>query len=702
MTDAGEMNIKSYVTASAKLFREAVLPTVSSASVTSVSLNKGKKKYLIETSWTQKCFDRNRSASFSFFYSFSDVNGIYKLKKSCSFPIRRESVLLEKISFSLNLKALIIKETNSVTKKDEFILEIWSNKSVNLIKSINLSACEKHGNVLSDSVFSSLDWSPDEDKIVYLAERKKPKCTTNMFETCSITKEEDSDKSICNKFNYEESWGEQMTEVIHPVICVADLLEGTINIVSNIPDNISPSQPQWGPGGTIIFEAIINYPFRLGIIYCSNRASYLCSVKYKCNEEPVFITKPSSYESNYCPRVSPCQTKLIYIHRNLSGKGDPHQGVEKLKVYFFNSQISSEIETEFPLYVYSLPKNCWLNSYSVIIPNLEQAESKAILINTETRKIIKKVNCSTILDVQQDIAILSHMTLDSTEANISVIYNSEHIETCQSTVNLKNQNFKAESFITGGLVSWSLSLKENTLPKPLIVWPHGGPHSVICNNYNHYAQVFCQLGYIVLLVNYSGSTSFSEKSLMSLPGNIGSQDIYDVHNIALNFISANQSIVDKENVYVFGGSHGGFIGAHLIAQYPDFYCAAALRNPVIEIASMSVTSDIPDWTYAVSGLSYNFSNVPNPEVYKVMLEKSPVILADKIKAPVLLCVGSKDARVPPTQSIHFFKLLKSLNKDVKMLMYPDDCHPLSNIETEGDVFLNVSLWFYQHKRKIRL
>ena len=50
-------------------------------------------------------------------------------------------------------------------------------------------------------------------------------------------------------------------------------------------------------------------------------------------------------------------------------------------------------------------------------------------------------------------------------------------------------------------------------------------------------------------------------------------------------------------VAVVGGSHGGFLSAHLIGQHPDLFKVACMRNPVTDIPGMLSSTDILDWCY---------------------------------------------------------------------------------------------------------
>jgi acylaminoacyl-peptidase len=133
---------------------------------------------------------------------------------------------------------------------------------------------------------------------------------------------------------------------------------------------------------------------------------------------------------------------------------------------------------------------------------------------------------------------------------------------------------------------------------PLVVVPHGGPHSCTPTAYIPSYAYLCQGGkFGILHVNYRGSTGFGQAALESLAGNIGDQDVRDVVHLTKHVLEEFKDEVDASKVGVCGGSHGGFLAGHLIGQYPELFKVAAMRNPVTNIATMTTATDIPDWTY---------------------------------------------------------------------------------------------------------
>ena len=63
---------------------------------------------------------------------------------------------------------------------------------------------------------------------------------------------------------------------------------------------------------------------------------------------------------------------------------------------------------------------------------------------------------------------------------------------------------------------------------PLVVMPHGGPHSVSTTSFSVELAFLNAAGFATLQINYRGSTGFGQAPLESLPGSVGSSDIADV------------------------------------------------------------------------------------------------------------------------------------------------------------------------------
>ena len=231
---------------------------------------------------------------------------------------------------------------------------------------------------------------------------------------------------------------------------------------------------------------------------------------------------------------------------------------------------------------------------------------------------------------------------------------------------------------------------------PLIVLPHGGPHSALTTGYSLNVAAFVALGFSVLLVNYTGSLGFGEQSVSALLGHIGSLDIEDVHQASL--WASQQPGIDASRVVLFGGSHGGFITAHLIAKYPDFYKSGALRNPVINVGAMVSDTDIPDWCFAEAKMPFSIyqPHFLSPKEYADMYAISPVGQIKARISPALLMLGANDRRVPPSQGKRWAEYLQGQGHAIQTLLFPGTGHALDSFDAERYAFESAVAFFCQH------
>jgi acylaminoacyl-peptidase len=220
-----------------------------------------------------------------------------------------------------------------------------------------------------------------------------------------------------------------------------------------------------------------------------------------------------------------------------------------------------------------------------------------------------------------------------------------------------------------------------------------------------YAYLSLSLGAAIVHVNYRGSTGFGQASIDSLCGTIGTNDVSDMMTALTDTLAAYPDMLDADKVCVVGGSHGGFLAGHLIGQHPDTFCAAALRNPVTNIPAMAGVTDIPDWcfveTLGPGASSYDFQrhNPANADVLAKMFACSPVAHIDKVRTPALLCIGAVDRRVPQSQGIEYYSLLKSRGVPSRMLLFPEDCHAIDKPCSEAEHFVAIAEWFQKYINK---
>ncbi|CAG2166506.1 unnamed protein product, partial [Oppiella nova] len=236
---------------------------------------------------------------------------------------------------------------------------------------------------------------------------------------------------------------------------------------------------------------------------------------------------------------------------------------------------------------------------------------------------------------------------------------------------------------------------------PTIVLPHGGPHVIDYNTYmsysNKFASMVCSLGFKTLLVNYRGSLGVDEEYVSSLIGHVGDRDVKDV--IQCVQYLCDRGLVDSHRLVLYGASHGGFLVTHLSGQYPHWnFKVCVSENPVIDLSTNPDGTDIPDWCYVEAfgtSLSYKSDAVLESMSAKVMSERSPIHWAPNVKVPTLMVLGKRDRRVPSTQGLKYYRLLKARGVKTRCYVY-DDGHCLADVSVDGDLFVNVCLWILQH------
>src|SRR5882724_7129082 len=93
-----------------------------------------------------------------------------------------------------------------------------------------------------------------------------------------------------------------------------------------------------------------------------------------------------------------------------------------------------------------------------------------------------------------------------------------------------------------------------------------------------------------------------------------------------------------------------------------YFKACIARNPVVDISSKLDGTDIPDWGYVESfakSKSFSFDKPLDPDSLKVMFEKSPINWISNVMVPTLMLLGKRDRRVPITQGLKYYRILKA-------------------------------------------
>lgn len=684
---------------------------------TPVKVHSRKSGHHIEimSQWEQRDLQRSEKVKYQRSH-FLTYPGLKKLVSTLPVELNKEQLR----AYSSDGKFAVLRKVSGLhDEKEKQYIEIWTENGVK-VKAIDVSVQEKHLQILSESQFGCLEWSPCSQHLLYVAERFHK--ADSYFKADTPSKQgSDSTKHETKKgdeFAYRQSWGESLQKVHHPLVFILNVETEEIE-VPEITFDVSCGQATWTPDGKgFVFVGWWNQPFRLGLIYCGNRRSALFHLDLQSKKTSI-IEIPENRSVEF-PHFSPDGRNLIFLS---STAGGPHRNVQSLmKCEWLSKKLSTVVDdvgaptgpSLFPgIYTLSLPRRLWAKDCEhIILHSIWRSKQELLCINVSSGKVDRLTNDAhlgnwEVLDCFEDIIVAAvsapnfkpHLMVgqftDASKAIIWVKLDDDggeilpiewEILDIMPTLDAKNPKYPNVDY---DAVFAMPSSKHSSAPFPLVVLPHGGPHATFCASYLLSVEFFTKFGLAVLLVNYRGSLGFGQDSINSLVGNVGSQDVADVQYAVESVLKSGK--VDRHRMVLYGGSHGGFLSLSISGLFPDMYKACVVRNPVVDLTGLLSLSDIPDWCFVENGSFYDFSTLTDISTLESMWQKSPIRLANKIKIPVLFLLGSLDLRVPHQQGLWMHKALKARNVDTSVYMYEDN-HALQQVASESDSLIHTIEW----------
>jgi dipeptidyl aminopeptidase/acylaminoacyl peptidase len=228
-----------------------------------------------------------------------------------------------------------------------------------------------------------------------------------------------------------------------------------------------------------------------------------------------------------------------------------------------------------------------------------------------------------------------------------------------------------------------------------ILWIHGGPngqdeHSVDFDSYNFRRQMLAARGYVVLSVNYRGSSGRGHRFAEEIFADWGHKEVEDL--LAGVDAAVAQGLADPDHLGIGGWSYGGILTDYTIASDRRFQAAVSGAGSANQLSMYGADQYI---------LQYNAELGPPWRDTALWLKVSyPFFHADRIHTPTLFMGGTKDFNVPVAGGEQMFEALRTLGVPTELVVYPGEAHGLRRPSFLVDRAQRVSAWFDRYLRGV--
>jgi dipeptidyl aminopeptidase/acylaminoacyl peptidase len=222
---------------------------------------------------------------------------------------------------------------------------------------------------------------------------------------------------------------------------------------------------------------------------------------------------------------------------------------------------------------------------------------------------------------------------------------------------------------------------------PTLLRIHGGPNGQDQHSFSFERQIFAANGYVVVAVNYRGSSGRGEKYQTAIASDWGNKEVVDLQAATDYVLSIG--LADPDHLGVGGWSYGGILTDAIIAKDHRFKAATSGAGTAFPIALYGVDQYIIQYDEEIGA------------PWKVGLEpwikiSYPFLHADQITTPTLFMGGEKDFNVPLVGGEQMYQALSSLGVPTQLVVYPGEKHGIARPSYQKDRIDRYLAWYAKY------
>ncbi len=208
---------------------------------------------------------------------------------------------------------------------------------------------------------------------------------------------------------------------------------------------------------------------------------------------------------------------------------------------------------------------------------------------------------------------------------------------------------------------------------------HGGPEGAWDDDWSYRwnPELFAANGYVVIMINFHGSTGYGQKFVDTINGDWGGAPFEDLMK-GLDYAEAHYGFIDKDRECALGASYGGYMANWVLGHTDRFKCIVSHDGMFNSVSAWGTTEELWFNNWEFKGTPYT-----NPEMYE---KWSPRNSATKFETPTLVIHGQLDYRLDVSEGLQLFTTLQTMGLPSKMLYFPDEGHWVLKPQ-------NAQLWY---------